>query len=76
MSRVQQLRKARVKLDAQIKAAALKEWPVGSTVYYRKFGGEISATVLQHCYGENVFVRSHTGKEYQISYYDLLGYAG
>jgi len=70
------LQKVRDTLNNQIYAAAKEIFPVGTTVCFNKGGGVIRAEILDHAGNGNrprFKIKSHTGKEYWISLYDLIG---
>ena len=59
-------------LTKQIRETIPRAFPVGSMVHFFKWRKQISAEVIQVSeFGENVKVRSHTGKEYWIDVFWL-----
>ena len=60
-------------LSVDIYETMKRAFPVDSCVTFKKWGHVINAQIIAHNnYGERIFVRSETGKQYWIDLFWLL----
>lgn len=74
ITKIRQLQKGRDCITDEIWEEAKIAFAVGDTVFFEKWGREITAEILDMAgpHYPRFFVRSHTGKKYWIDLYYLI----